>query len=208
MKKILNLICSAAAALMISGTAMAADMNLPPEQLVESVSVEVLEQIKKDPELSKADPMHVNRLVDENILPYTDFETMTRMAVGPSWRKTTAEERKEIMTSFRKLLTNVYSGALKEASGYSVKMGTAQKGGDPRLVIVRTQLVSSSHDPIKLDYRLMDKNGQWKIFDVNVGGVWLVENYRSQFASVISNSGIKGLIAQLNERASKVGTGK
>lgn len=54
----------------------------------------------------------------------------------------------------------------------------------------------------------MDKNGQWKIFDVNVGGVWLVENYRSQFASVISNSGIKGLIAQLNERASKVGTGK
>ena len=75
-------------------------------------------------------------------------------------------------------------------------------------MIVRTQLVSSSHDPIKLDYRLMDKNGQWKIFDVNVGGVWLVENYRSQFASVISNSGIKGLIAQLNERASKVGTGK
>lgn len=67
MKKILNLICSAAAALMISATAMAADMNLPPEQLVESVSVEVLEQIKKDPELSKADPMHVNRLVDENI---------------------------------------------------------------------------------------------------------------------------------------------
>ena len=87
-------------------------------------------------------------------------------------------------------------------------MGTAQKGGEPRLVIVRTQLVSSSHDPIKLDYRLMDKNGQWKIFDVNVGGVWLVENYRSQFASVISNSGIKGLIAQLSERASKVGTGK
>lgn len=208
MKVLFKFVISLAVAGVIHSGALAADAKLPPQELVEAVSTEVLNEIRKDPELAKADPTHVNQLVDKNILPYSDFETMTRMAVGPAWRKATPEERTAIMTDFRRLLTAVYSGALKEASNYQVKLLKSRGSEDPRLTIVRTQLVSTSKDPIKLDYRLLNKNGEWKIFDVNVGGVWLVENYRSQFASVISNSGISGLIKQLQERVAKLEAGK
>lgn len=206
--KILRVVTSCAAALAISFSAWAADPKLPPDQLVYEVSGEVLNAIKHDPALAKADPSHVNELVDKNILPYTDFAVMTRLAVGPAWRKATQEQRTEIMQLFRKLLVSVYSGALKEASDYSVKLNKSRPSTDPRQTIVRTSLVASQRDPVQLDYRLMNENGEWKIFDVCVGGVWLVENYRSQFASVIGNSGLEGLISQLKDRVNNLEKGK
>lgn len=208
MKKLTTLLFAGILSFAVNATALAADSSLPPDKLIYEVSTEVLDAIKKDPELAKADPMHVNQLVDHNILPYTDFATMTRMAVGPAWRKATEAQRTEIMQLFRKLLVSVYSGALKEASDYKVELNASRPSQDPRLTIVRTKLVASQRDPVQLDYRLLNKNNQWKIFDVCVGGVWLVENYRSQFASVIGNSGIEGLIAQLKDRVKKLEANK
>lgn len=204
MKKLVTLFLAFLISLGASFYATAADKNLPPDQLVFQVSNEVLDAIRKDPELAKADPVHINKLVDDSILPFTDFQTMTRMAVGPAWRKASEEERQEIMTLFRKLLVAVYSGAVKEASDYRVELRKNKFSDKDQTVIIRSSLVSKSHDPIALDYRLLKKDGVWKIFDVNIGGVWLVENYRSQFSSVISNSGIKGLIEQLKDRVSKL----
>lgn len=204
MNKLLRALAGCLLAGVVSVNAWAADPKLPPDQLIFQVSNEVLEAIKQDPALAKADPQHVNVLVDKNILPYTDFAVMTRLAVGPAWRKATQEQRTEIMQLFRKLLVSVYSGALKEASDYTVKLNKSRPSTDPRQTIVRTSLVASQRDPVQLDYRLMNENGAWKIFDVCVGGVWLVENYRSQFASVIGNSGLEGLIAQLKDRVQKL----
>lgn len=203
MRKFLSVLLAFLLSISLVMPAYAAGSSLPPDKLVEQVSNEVLDAIKKDPALAKAEPQHVNKLVDEHILPYTDFATMTRMAVGPAWRKATQAQRVEIQTLFRDLLVAVYSGALKEASNYTVVLRNNRFSDKDKLVIIRTQLQSKMNDPITLDYRLMNKDNQWKIFDVNVGGVWLVENYRSQFASVISNSGIDGLIAQLKERVAK-----
>lgn len=178
----------------------AADPKLPPNELVVAVSNEVIDKIRSNADLAKANPASVNELVDKNILPYSDFTTMTRMAVGPSWRKATEAQKSEILKLFRQLLVSVYSGALKEASEYKVELRKGRPETDPRLALVRTNLVAKNRDPITLDYRLLNQDGQWKIFDVNVGGVWLVENYRSQFASVINNKGISGLIASLRDR--------
>lgn len=204
MKKIVVLFFTLFVGLILSFQSFAVDKNLPPDQLVLQVSNDVLDSIRKDPELAKANPAHINKLVDESILPFTDFQTMTRMAVGPAWRKASEGERQEIMTLFRKLLVAVYSGAVKEASDYHVALRNNKYSDKDNTVIIRTNLLSKSHDPISLDYRLLKKDGAWKIFDVNIGGVWLVENYRSQFSSVIGNSGIKGLIEQLKDRVSKL----
>ena len=194
--------------LSVFGAAATAEPSVSPEKLVMEVSTQVLDEIKKDPALAAADPSHVNQLVDKKILPYTDFATMTRMAVGPAWRKADEAQRKEIMQLFRTLLVAVYSGALKEANNYTVELAISRPSNDPRLTIVRTRLVASQRDPIQLDYRLMNTGKDWKIFDVCVGGVWLVENYRSQFASVIGNSGLTGLIAQLKDRVQKLEANK
>ena len=206
MKKLISLIV--VLFLSVFGVAATAEPSLAPEKLVMDVSTQVLDEIKKDPALAAADPAHVNQLVDKKILPYTDFATMTRMAVGPSWRKANEAQRKELMQLFRTLLVAVYSGALKEANNYTVEPAKSRPSNDPRLTIVRTRLVASQRDPIQLDYRLMNTGKDWKIFDVCVGGVWLVENYRSQFASVIGNSGLTGLIAQLKDRVQKLEANK
>ncbi|WP_304961974.1 MlaC/ttg2D family ABC transporter substrate-binding protein, partial [Turicimonas muris] len=155
-------------------------------------------------ELQKEDPSAINNLVDKHILPYSDFPRMTRMAVGPQWRNATPEQKEEIQTLFRKLLIAVYSGALKEASDYSMQLGRNNINPNEKVVLVRTKLTASQREPIQLDYRLLKtKDNEWKVFDVNVGGVWLVENYRSQFASVISNGGLNGLITELRKKANK-----
>ncbi len=185
-------------------SATTVDTNLPPDQLVEKVSNNVLDEIRKDSALAQAEPAHVRLLVDEHILPYTDFSRMTKMAVGPGWRKATEAQRNEIQQLFRQLLTAVYSGALKEASSYKVVLKNNKFSLTDRTVLIRTQLSSPSQEPIQLDYRLLNNGKVWKIFDVNVGGVWLVENYRSQFSSVINSSGVQGLIQQLKERVSKL----
>ncbi len=180
------------------------DLTKSPEIVVTEVTQEVLTEIKNHPELQKEDPSAINNLVDKHILPYSDFPRMTRMAVGPQWRNATPEQKEEIQTLFRKLLIAVYSGALKEAADYSMQLGRNNINPNEKVVIVRTKLTASQREPIQLDYRLLkNKNNEWKVFDVNVGGVWLVENYRSQFASVISNGGIPGLIAELKKKAVK-----
>lgn len=196
-----KIICSAAFGLFaLTAQAAPVDAGLPPDQLIEKVSGNVLSEIQKDPALAQADAEHVRVLVDEHILPYTDFARMTRMSVGPAWKKATDAQKQEIQVLFRQLLTAVYSGALKEAASYKIQMRPNRFAADDKVVIIHTALVSGSNEPIQLDYRLLSKNNVWKIFDVNVGGVWLVENYRSQFASVINSSGIDGLIAQLKDR--------
>lgn len=181
------------------------DVHLPPAQLVEKVSNAVLDEIRRDPHLAAAEPAYVRKLVDDYILPYSDFARMTRLAVGPAWKKATEEERAEIQNLFRQLLVAIYSGALKEVQDFKVVL-KPNKGNDAdNQVLIRTSLVSQTREPIPLDYRLLkEKSGDWKIFDVNVGGVWLVENYRSQFASVINQGGISGLIQQLKDRVQKV----
>lgn len=192
-----------------TGSAVAAESNagMPPDILVLKMTGEVIDAIKKNPSLAKSG-IGINKLVDKNILPYTDFETMTRMAVGPQWRKASPAEREEIIKEFRALLIAVYSGALKEAADYNVEPGKNNFNDQEKTVIVRTRLTASGRDPIQLDYRLLRKDDDWKIFDVNVGGVWLVENYRSQFATVINQSGIQGLIKQLKDRVAELEKGK
>jgi phospholipid transport system substrate-binding protein len=185
-------------AVQAQGTA-SASMSAP-DALVKSLSDDVLASIRRDPTLQSGDIARLNGLVDEKILPYVNFEKMTRLAVGRGWRDASPEQRQALTREFRSLLVRTYAGAVSTAKDYQVQMKPFRAEPSETDVTVRTQAVPSRGDPIQLDYRLEKTAAGWKIYDVNVLGVWLVENYRNTFAGEINRGGIDGLIKSLAER--------
>jgi phospholipid transport system substrate-binding protein len=180
--------------------AMAADEA--PDALVKRISTDVLTTIKADKTLQQGNVAKVMVLVDAKIMPNVDFARMTSAAVGPGWRQATPEQQKKLQDEFKTLLVRTYSGALAQVSDQEVSMKPFRASPDDKEVLVRSE-VKGGGDPIQLDYRLVKTPGEgagWKIYNLNVLGVWLVETYRSQFASEINAKGIDGLIATLTTR--------
>jgi phospholipid transport system substrate-binding protein len=141
-------------------------------------------------------------LVDNKIMPNVDFQRMTASAVGPAWRKATPEQQKSLQDEFKILLVRTYAGALSQVSEQDIALKPLRASPDDKEVVVRTE-IRGRGEPIQLDYRLQKTPGQgagWKIYDLNVMGVWLVETYRGQFAQEINAKGMDGLIATLAER--------
>jgi len=171
-----------------------------PDALVRSMSENVLDSIRKDPSLQTGDVSRMSRLVDEQVLPYVNFEKMTRLAVGRAWRDASPDQRQALTREFRTLLVRTYAGAVSAAKDYTVQMRPFRAEANEADVLVRTQAVPARGDPIQLDYRLEKTAGGWKIYDVNVMGIWLVENYRNTFAGEINRGGIDGLIKTLGDR--------
>jgi phospholipid transport system substrate-binding protein len=203
------------AALVAAGVAAAqapapgsAPATAAPDALVRDLSNEVLGAIKSDKGLASGDVNRVQKLVDEKILPYVDFQTMTRLAVGRGWRQATPEQRAALTREFRTLLVRTYSGALSQVTDHKVELRPFRAQPNETDVVVRTNIVASRGDPIQLDYRLEKTNAGWKIYDVNILGVWLVENYKTQFASEINANGVDGLIKTLAERNRQLEQGK
>lgn len=176
-----------------------------PFAFVVDVSNEILDEIRRDPALAHGDPEHVRQLVDGKILPVTDFTLMTRLTVGPDWRNASAEERQRLEQGFRGLLIRVYSGALLQVKDQRCELRPTRVKTVKDEMVIRTLLKASGQKDLGLDYRIYRaKDGAWKIVDVNVEGIWLVENYRSQFASVLSSEGVPGLIKMLETRADEL----
>ena len=173
-----------------------------PDVMVLRLSTEVLDTIRTDKSLQNGDLTKVVALVDRKIMPNVDFQRMTASAVGPGWRQATAEQRQRLQEEFKILLVRTYAGALNQVSDQTVAVKPLRASPDDREVLVRSE-IKGRGDSIQLDYRLVKTPGQgtgWKIYNLNVLGVWLVDTYRSQFAQEIAAKGIDGLIATLAER--------
>jgi phospholipid transport system substrate-binding protein len=179
------------------GTAFA---QTPPDALILSVSQGVLDEVKADRTLQTGDIERLNQLVDKRVMPHVNFARMTALAVGRNWRSATPEQQQQIMKEFRQLLLLTYSGAVREVSDTSVKVLPLRAKPEETVVIVRTQVVRPGKEPIQLDYRMEKSADGWKIFDLNVLGLWLVEHYRTQFAQVVTTSGIDGLIKSIRDK--------
>ncbi len=194
-------------ALLLSGV-HAQPANVAPDAMVRDLSNEVLNAIKADQALKSGDANRVQQLVDAKVLPHTDFQKMTQLSVGPGWRNATPEQRAALTREFRTLLVRTYSGALSQVSDHKVELRPFRAQPTDNDVIVRTQVVATRGDPIQLDYRLEKSGNTWKIYDINILGVWLVENYKSQFSSQVNAGGIDGLIKTLSDRNKQLEQGK
>jgi phospholipid transport system substrate-binding protein len=180
-----------------------------PDEMIQRLSTEVMDAIKNDKTIRSGDTGQVISLVDERIMPHVDFQRMTASAVGPGWRKATPEQKTRLQNEFKILLVRTYAGALAQVSDQTVGLKPFRGSVEDKDVLVRTE-IKGRGEAIQLDYRLEKTPGQglgWKIYNLNVLGVWLVETYRSQFAQEINANGVDGLIATLSERnkASKKG---
>ena len=172
------------------------------DALIKRLSTEVLDSIKADKAIQSGDLSRIIALVDARIMPNVNFQRMTAMAVGPAWRQATPEQQKHLQDEFKILLVRTYAGALTQVSDQTIAIKPMRAAAEDKEVVVRTE-VKGRGDAIQLDYRLEKTPGEgagWKIFNMNVLGVWLVETYRSQFAQEISAKGINGLIGTLTER--------
>lgn len=186
-----------AAAVFVSPLAMAEAEA--PDALVKRISTDVLAAVKADPAIQKGDISRIVALVDAKIMPNVNFSRMTSMAVGRAWRQATPEQQKQLQDEFKTLLVRTYAGALGEVRDHTLSFKPMRSKPEDTEVVVRTE-VRGKGEPIQLDYRLEKTADSWKIYDLNVLGVWLVETYKSQFAQEINAKGIDGLIANLVQR--------
>jgi phospholipid transport system substrate-binding protein len=170
-----------------------------PEVLVKRISSDVLSSVKADPAIQKGDINRIVALVDAKIMPNVNFSRMTSMAVGRYWRQATPEQQKQLQDEFKTLLVRTYAGALGEVRDQTLSFKPMRAKPEDTEVVVRSE-VRGRGEPIQLDYRLEKTPEGWKIYDLNVLGAWLVENYKSQFAQEIGSKGIDGLIANLVQR--------
>ncbi len=170
-----------------------------PDALIKQVSTEVIDTIKGDKTLQNGDVSKIISLVDAKVMPHVNFQRMTAAAVGRNWRTATPEQQKRLQEEFKTLLVRTYAGALTQVKDQTVQLKPLRAAAEDTEVVVRTE-VKGKGEPIQLDYRLEKTDAAWKIYDVNVLGVWLVEQYRNQFAQDINSSGIDGLITKLAER--------
>ena len=173
-----------------------------PDAMIKRLSDDVLSTIKVDKSIKEGDISRIIALVDSKIMPNVNFQRMTAAAVGPAWRQATPEQQKRLQEEFKILLVRTYSGALAEVADQTISLKPQRGSPQDTDVLVRTE-VRGRGDPVQLDYRLEKTPGQgagWKIYNLNVMGVWLVETYRSQFAAEINAKGLDGLIASLTER--------
>jgi phospholipid transport system substrate-binding protein len=173
-----------------------------PDALVRRLSTEVLDAIKSDKAIQAGDIAKVIALVESKVLPHINFERMTASSVGPGWRQATPEQRKRLQEEFKTLLVRTYAGALTQVTDQVIAVKPLRAAPEDKEVIARSE-VKGRGDPIQLDYRLEKTPGQgagWKIYNINVLGVWMVETYKSQFVAEINAKGLDGLITSLTER--------
>jgi phospholipid transport system substrate-binding protein len=172
------------------------------DALIKRLSTEVLDTIRSDKSIQAGDVGRIVSLVDTKIMPNVNFQRMTASAVGPAWRQATPEQQKRLLDEFKTLLVRTYAGALTQIVDQTIVVKPLRASPEDKEVVVRSE-VKGQGDAIQLEYRLEKTPGEgagWKIYNLNVLGVWLVETYRSQFAQEINARGLNGLINTLSER--------
>jgi phospholipid transport system substrate-binding protein len=173
-----------------------------PDAFIKRVAVETLDAVKADKSLKNGDVAKIMQLVDVKLVQHINFRRMTALAIGPSWRKATPEQQKRLQEEFKLLLVRTYAGALSQVSDQTIEVKPVRGEIDEKNLVIRTE-VKGRGDPVQIDYRLEKTPGEgagWMIYDLNVLGIWLIENYKSQFTKEINNGGLDGLINSLAER--------
>lgn len=202
-RRILAKLCASLLGLSLLATAvpaLAADMAA--DAFIKQLSDEVIDTIKGDKSFQANNMTKLNALVDGKVMPHVNFRRITASAVGPGWSKATPEQQKQLQEEFKALLLRTYAGALSQITDQTITVKPLRASPEDAEIVVRTE-VRGKGEPIQLDYRLEKTPGVgsgWKIYNLNVMGVWLMETFRSQFSQEINAKGVDGLIATLKSR--------
>ena len=189
-----------------AASAQTVDSN-SPDGMIKTVTQQVLDQIKSDPQLQSGNIQRITELVNQKILPYTDFTRTTRLVMGRNWNTATPEQQKQIVEQFKMLLIRTYSGALGQVRNQTIQYKPFRASPEDTDVVVRS-VVMNNGSPVELDYRLYKTPQGWRVYDINVLGAWLIQAYQQQFSEQISQHGVDGLLQFLTQRNQQLANGK
>ena len=180
--------------------------DMAPDVLIKKISDEVIGIIKQDKDIRAGNQKKINELVDAKVLPHFNFSHMTALAVGRNWPKANAEQQKMLTSEFRNLLVRTYSSALTTYKNQVIELKPLRAAAGDTDVMVRTQVKQPGTEPVSIDYSMEKTPAGWKVYDVVVGGVSLVTNYRETFNAEIRDGGVDGLIKSLARKNSSLET--
>jgi len=178
-----------------------------PDVLVKTVTQQVMDQIRGDKSIQSGDISKITQLVNEKILPFTDFRRTTQLAMGRNWRAASPEQQAQVIEQFKTLLIRTYSGALAQVRDQQIQYKPFRANPDDTDVVVRSTVLNNGQ-PIELDYRLYKTPQGWRVYDINVLGAWLIQAYQQQFQEKIQQGGVDGLIQFLTQRNQQLASGK
>ncbi len=178
--------------------AQAADQA--PEDMVRQITTDVLDAIKSDAGLQAGDKQKALALAEQKVLPHLDFVEMTRLAAGRTWNTASPEQRDRLVAAFRAMLVRTYANAIDVYRGQTMMVEHSRVPASATEATVRNRYVSPGRRPTPVDYVMRKEPGGWKIYDIVVDGISLVLTYRSQFEEAARNSGVEGLITQLQDK--------
>ena len=179
-----------------------------PDALIKTVTQQVIDAVRADKSIQQGDISHITQLVNEKILPYTDFRRTTQLAMGRNWRTASAEQQQQIQEQFKLLLIRTYSGALAQLKpDQQIQYPPFRADPADTDVVVKTVAMNNGQ-PVQIDYRLYKSTSGWKVYDLNVLGAWLIQTYQQQFNEKIQQSGVDGLIKFLTQRNQELAAGK
>ena len=198
MKRIVALLlCCAVLGLSFAAPAFAQEA---PDVLVKNVTTEVVELITKDKEIRSGNHAKLIQVIEAKVLPHFNFTSMTALAMGQNWRAATPEQKKDLIDAFRTLLVRTYASALAAYSEQKFDFRPLRAKPTDTDVTVQVRVIQPGQQPVPIDYSMEKTPTGWKVYDVMVGGVSLVANYRTEFNNLVRESGVEGLIKNLNAK--------
>ena len=177
---------------------------VPPDALVKTVTLEVVDLISKDKEIKSGSRAKLISVIEQKVLPHFNFGAMTALAMGQNWNKASPEQKKQLTEAFKTLLVRTYASALAAYSTQKFDFRPLRAKSTDTDVTVNVRVLQPGAQPVTLDYSMEKTANGWKVYDVMVGGVSLVANYRTEFANTVRASGIDGLIRDLQAKNKSV----
>ena len=171
-----------------------------PDALVKNVTLEVIDLISKDKDIKAGSRAKLVQVIEQKVLPHFNFTAMTALAMGQNWGKASAEQKKLLTQEFKTLLVRTYASALAAYSEQKFDFRPLRAKPSDTDVTVNVRVLQPGAQPVTIDYSMEKTANGWKCYDVMVGGVSLVANYRTEFANTVRNSGIDGLIKDLQKK--------
>jgi phospholipid transport system substrate-binding protein len=175
-----------------------------PVPMLERAANEIIATLKENKSSLKSNPSIIYKAVETHLLPNVDVDGMSRSVLGrQAWNKASAAERIQFSKAFTRLVIRTYSSPLAQYSDETVQFLPLRGSLNSRFMRVNSVIVRSQGQNIPLSYSLVSKNSQWKIYDISVEGVSLLQSFRSQFAQVLQNSSISEVIRQMQQKQNK-----
>ncbi|ETD67804.1 toluene tolerance, Ttg2 family protein [Pelistega indica] len=181
------------------GLSLSVQAAQDPNQFIEKIANDTLDAIKSNGAAKSGNIAEINKIVNDYLLPHANLEKTTRLATGAPWRQASADQKQQLVSAFKQTLVRTYSGAFKNVNDTAkITLQPFRGNADANDVVVRS-VITAANGPVAVDYRLEKAGDSWKVYDFSVENIWLVQNYKNQFAGEISKGGIDGLIKSLQK---------